>query len=313
MFKGAYTAIVTPFEDGKVDHDALSNLVEFQIDLGIDGIVACGSTGEAFFLTPQEQHEVLKTVLNVTNKRVPVIAGTSALKTLDTLALVESAETLGVDGLMIVTPPYVKPSQDALYEYFHDIHDASSTPILLYDNPSRAALGMSDALVINLAKLPRIVSLKDATGILVRPTNLLEHLPAGFTLLSGEDATAPAYMAQGGHGVVSVTSNVAPNLVASQIIAWNDADHERLAELRVKLNPLHRAMFCEPSPAPAKFALSKFGLCRPDVRAPLTQLTRTAEDQVLDAITLAGLENRLKKTTLNRQSLSLGGMRNDDD
>ncbi len=293
MFKGAFTAIVTPFHNNAIDHKALSKLVEYQIDLGIDGIVACGSTGEAFFLTPQEQYDVLKTVVDVTNKRVPVIAGTSAMKTSDTLTLVKAAEGLNVDGLMIVTPPYVKPSQDALYDYFEAVHENSNTPILLYDNPSRAALAMSNEVVIRLSKLSRIVSLKDATSILSRPTDLLPHLPADFTLLSGEDATAPAFLAQGGHGVVSVTSNVAPNLVASQIKAWEDADIERLSSLRVKLNPLHKAMFCEPSPAPAKFALSLFGICRPSVRAPLTEVSRDAENQIHKAIIYAGLENRI--------------------
>ncbi len=289
MFKGAYTALVTPFKDNTVDHGALALLVERQITEGIDGIVACGSTGEAFFLTPQEQLSVLKTVKETNKGRVPLIAGTSALKTSDTLELIKNAEFVGVDGLMVVTPPYVKPTQDALYQYFKTLHDASSTPIILYDNPGRSALSLSNDVIIELAKLPRIQCLKDATGELSRPATLLENLPADFTLLSGEDATAPAYFAQGGHGVVSVTSNITPNLVASQWVAWKNRDLERLAQIRTLLNPLHRAMFVESSPAPAKFALAYFDLCHPHVREPLTPTTKAAQKEILKALTHAGL------------------------
>lgn len=310
MFKGAFVAIVTPFTNGKVDHDHLRQLVEYQIGLGIDGIVACGSTGEAFFLSPQEQFQVIQTVVETTKKRVPVIAGTSAIHTNETLALVDQAETLDIDGLMIVSPPYVKPSENALFDYFKTVHDHAKTPIMLYDNPSRASIGLSNDVVIKLSKLSRIVSLKDATGILNRPTDLLSSLPSRFTLLSGEDATAPAYLAQGGHGVVSVTANVAPNLVASQYKAWSDGDVNRLAELRVKLNPLHKAMFCEPSPAPAKYALSLFGLCSPAVRPPLQSLTKPSEKIVLAAIQSAGIEGRIQNSLSNplQHNLKHGGL-----
>ncbi len=294
MFKGAFTALVTPYKEGKIDLEALRSLVDWQIREGIDGLVACGSTGEAFFLSHDEQKQVIKTVLEVANKRVPVIAGTSALTLNETLALAKQAEGISVnesrvDGLMIVTPPYMKPTQAALYDYFKEIHDNTSTPIVLYDNPGRSARDLSNATVIELAKLPRIVCLKDATGDLTRPATLLEKLPANFTLLSGEDATAPAYFAQGGVGVISVSSNVAPNLVATQWKAWCEADLNRLSETRTLLNPLHRAMFVESNPAPAKYALSRFGFCLPDVRKPLTTLTKPAKDVVDQAVTRAAL------------------------
>lgn len=294
MFKGAFTALVTPYKEGKIDLDALRHLVDWQIKEGIDGLVACGSTGEAFFLSHDEQKQVIETVLDVANKRVPVIAGTSALTLDETLTLTQQAEDLSangskVDGLMIVTPPYMKPTQAALYEYFKAIHDNTSTPIVLYDNPKRSAKDLDNTTVIELAKLPRIVCLKDATGDLTRPATLLEKLPANFTLLSGEDATAPAYFAQGGVGVVSVSSNVAPNLVATQWKAWCEEELNRLNETRTLLNPLHRAMFVESNPAPVKYALSRFGFCLPDVRKPLTTLTKPAKDSVDQAIDHAGL------------------------
>ncbi|HBN21811.1 MAG TPA: 4-hydroxy-tetrahydrodipicolinate synthase [Holosporales bacterium] len=294
MFKGALTALMTPYKEGKIDLDALRHLVDWQIKEGIDGLVVCGSTGEAFFLSHDEQKQVIETTLEVAHKRVPVIAGTSALTLDETLVLTKQAESLSVDGskidgLMVVTPPYMKPTQAALYEYFKAIHDNTTTPIVLYDNPGRSARDINNATVIELAKLPRIVCLKDATGDLTRPSTLLEKLPASFTLLSGEDATAPAYFAQGGVGVVSVSSNVAPNLVATQWKAWCDGDLTRLSETRTLLNPLHRAMFVESNPAPAKYALSRFGFCLPDVRKPLTTLTKPAKDTVDQAIDHAGL------------------------
>lgn len=295
MFKGAYTALVTPFQGETVDYDALRSLVNWQIDEGIDGLVACGSTGEAFFLSPEEQKKVIQTVVEATNKRVPIIAGTSSMTLNETLTLTKQAEAVGVEGLMIVTPPYVKPTQAALYEYFKAIHDNTSTPIVLYDNPGRSSCCLENSTVLDLAKLPRINCLKDATGDLTRPTHLLEHLPADFTLLSGEDATAPAYLAQGGVGVVSVTSNVAPNLVATQWKAWCDQDLTRLAETRTLLNPLHRAMFVDSSPAPAKYVLSQFGYCAPDVRAPLTLTTQNAKKIIDEAIQQAGLKHLYKE------------------
>ncbi len=291
MFKGAYTALVTPFKDGNVDYEALHTLVDWQIDESIDGLVACGSTGEAFFLSHEEQKKVIQTVVKATNKRVPVIAGTSSMTLKETLELTQQAESIGVDGLMIVTPPYVKPTQEALYEYFKAIHNKTSTPLILYDNPGRSCRNLEDTTVLALAKLPRIQCLKDATGDLTRPSALLEHLPADFTLLSGEDATAPAYFAQGGVGVVSVSSNVAPNLVATQWKAWCEKDLERLSEIRTLLNPLHRAMFVDSNPAPAKYVLSQFGYCTPEVRQPLTPTTQSAQKIIDDAIQQAGLKH----------------------
>lgn len=300
MFKGTYTALVTPFKDNAVDVAALGALVEWQIAQGIDGLVACGSTGEAFFLSHAEQKTVIETVVRVAKSRVPIIAGTSSMTLEETLILTAQAEAIEqdghtIDGLMIVTPPYVKPTQPALYEYFKAIHDATDTPIVLYDNPGRSCRQLDDDVVIDLAKLPRIKCLKDATGDLTRPSALLEHLPADFTLLSGEDATAPAYLAQGGVGVVSVSSNVAPNLVASQYKAWCEGDLTRFGEIRALLNPLHRAMFVESNPAPAKYVLSQFGHCSAEVRKPLTLTTKAAQDSIDAAVTHAGLQSLYKK------------------
>lgn len=294
MFKGTFTALVTPYKEGKVDLEALRHLVDWQIQEGIDGLVACASTGEAFYLSHLEQKKVIETVLDVANKRVPIIAGTSALTLEDTLILSKQAEDISigstkVDGLMVVTPPYMKPTQAALYDYFKEIHDMTSTPIVLYDNPGRSARALNDETVIDLAKLPRVTCLKDAAGVLTRPTVLLESLPNDFTLLTGEDPIAPAYFAQGGVGVISVTANVAPHLVAAQWKAWCERDLTRLAEVRTLLAPLHRAMFMETTPAATKYVLSQFGYCGPDVRRPLTLLTEFGKKSVDQAIEHAGL------------------------
>ena len=296
MLTGAYTALITPYKDGNVDYEALRTLVEWQINQGIDGLVACASTGEAFYLTHAEQAKVIKTVIEVANKRVPVIAGTSAFTLKETLELTKQAEALGPDALMIVTPPYMKPTQEALYDYFKGIHDKTSTPILLYDNPGRSSRGIDNATVISLAKLPRIQAIKDAAGDLTRPATLLENLPADFALLTGEDPIAPGYFAQGGVGVISVTANVAPNLVASQWKAWCDRDLDRLAEIRTLLNPLHRAMFIETTAAAAKYTLSQYGFCSPDVREPLTPMTIEGKKIIDEAIQYAGLQSFYKES-----------------
>jgi 4-hydroxy-tetrahydrodipicolinate synthase len=289
MFKGTYTALVTPFEADVVDTEALQTLVEWQIEQGITGLLACGSTGESFLLTPAEQKHVLETVVTQAKRRIPVIAGTSAITLEETLALAAQAEEIGVEGLLIVTPPYVRPTQAALVEYFTTIHNSTKTPLILYDNPSRSARALDNETVLTLAKLDRIVCLKDATGDLGRPSTLLETLPSDFSLLSGEDATTPAYLAQGGHGVISVTSNVAPHFVCEQWNAWCTNDLKRLAVARAQLSPLHRALFIESSPAPTKYALSQMGFCTPDVRRPLTPATSHAQQAVDKALTEAGL------------------------
>jgi dihydrodipicolinate synthase len=289
MFKGAYVALATPFKNHLIDFPALKNLVEFQIAQGIHGILACGSTGESFFLSDEEHYQVLKTVVEITNGRVPVIAGAGAFTPAQSLKLAQAAESLPVDGLLIVTPPYVKPSQAALIDYFTFLHDNLRIPLILYDNPGRSAQGISNQTVATLARLPRIVALKDSSGDLTRPADLLALLPEDFTLLSGEDATTPGFYAQGGHGVISATANFAPKLVAQQWQAWIDQDLTRFAQLRSILNPLYRAAFCETNPVPAKYALSQLGLCDNEVRPPLTPLSEQGRKIIDAALCQAGL------------------------
>lgn len=289
MFKGTFVALVTPFKSGKVDFKALETLVDWQIAQGIQGIVACGSTGESFCLSAEEQKAILKTVLSVAKRRVPIIAGTSSITLEDTLHLATQAEKAGVDGIMTVTPPYIKPTQTALIEYFTALHDKTSLPVILYDNPSRSGRSLKDATILTLAQLPRVKSLKDASGDLTRPSKLLEALPSTFTLLSGEDATTPGFLAQGGHGVISVTANVAPALITSLYNSWIKKDLDRLGFLRQTLNPLHRVMFIESSPAPAKYALSLLGLCGTEVRKPLLPATPTAQQAIEEAMAQAKL------------------------
>lgn len=289
MFKGAFVAIVTPFKGKDVDVATLKRLVNFQLQQGIQGIVACGSTGESSMMTLEEQALVIKTVLDVVQRRVPVIAGVTAITPDAVLTQARQAEKLGVDGLMVAPPPYVKPTQQALYEHFKIIHDHTSTPMILYDVPGRCGVGIKDETVLALAQLEHIICMKDATGDLNRPVTLKAQLPQDFTLLTGEDAQTPAYLAQGGDGVISVTANVAPALVSAQCQSWFKGDLKTFGKVRDLLAPLHKAMFCESNPAPAKYGLSLYGLCSPEVRRPLTPLTSLGAQQVETAMSFAGL------------------------
>ena len=277
MFKGAFTALVTPFLNNRVDTSALSSIVEWQIKQQIDGLVACGSTGESSLLSHDEQKKIIDTVVKSADGRIPVVGGVSAMTSDETVFLANQAEKLGVQAVMVVTPPYIKPTQQAIFDYFSSVHDRCSIPIILYDNPSRAGTVISDDVVIKLSKLPRVVALKDATKDLTRPVRLRARVSQDFLLLSGEDITTTAFLAQGGDGVISVTANVVPDMVAMQIQAWQNVDLDLFATVRDKLAPLHEIMFIESSPAPAKYSLSLLRKCLMDVREPLCNLTTEAQ------------------------------------
>ncbi len=284
MFKGAFTALVTPFKDDQVDYQSLVAMVNWQVEQGISGLVVCGSTGESNLLNYDEQKDVITQVVKTVNNRVPVIAGASAITTSDTIYLASQAESLGVRGLMIVTPPYVKPSQQAIRDYFTDVHNACSLPIILYDNPGRACSSIADETILKLAQLARVVALKDATGDLGRPVRLRAQLPEDFLLLSGEDITTPAFLAQGGDGVISVTANIAPKLVGTQVSSWQAKDWHTFTNTRDLLAPLHDAMFIESSPAPVKYALSLMNKCSYEVRKPLANLSLSAHDAIKNLV-----------------------------
>jgi 4-hydroxy-tetrahydrodipicolinate synthase len=284
MLKGSLVALLTPFKNGQLDLAAYERLINWHIDSGTQGIVVCGSTGESFLLSSDEQRELILLAVQTTAKRVPIIAGAAGFTTEATLALCQQAETWGVDAVMVVTPPYIKPTQEALYHFFATLHNNTTLPLIIYNNPGRAGgIFVEDDTLCRLAELPRIIGVKDSTDCMVRPVNLRRRLGKDFILLSGDDATTTAFLAQGGHGAISVTANVAPRHCAQLHQAWQQGDLVRFAELRDLLTPLHQALFVEPNPIPLKYAASKLGLCRNELRAPLMPMATSLEPQI-DAV-----------------------------
>lgn len=289
MFQRVMTALITPFQDGQVDLTALEKLIDWQIQEGMQGLVMCGTTGEGFFLSPVEHAQVLKTAVTVAQKRIPIIAGIGALTTAQALILCQQAEEAGVDGLMFSTPPYVRPSQEHLYQYFKTLHDATQLPIIIYDNPSRSGVSIQNELVIRLAELARIVALKDSSGDIDRPLELLPRIPEKFHLVAGNDHPVAAFYAQGGHGLISVAANIAPALAVQQHRAWLAGQRELFLRLTQQWGPIARCVVVEPSPTPLKFALSQMGFCKNEVRAPLQPITAASEAKVLDVLKQYGI------------------------
>lgn len=271
MFHGAITALITPFKNGKIDELAFQDLIEWQINQGIHGLVPCGTTGESPTLSTKEHNHIIELCVEASIRRVPVIAGTGSNSTDEAIKLTQHAKKAGADAALICTPYYNKPNQEGLYQHFKAIHDNCDIPIVLYNIPGRSVVDMADETIAKLALLPNIVGLKDATGNLARVSSLRDKISSKFCLLSGEDITQIGFNAQGGHGVISVTSNVLPKFVANIQNLWERERFKSALELHDKLVPIHQAMFASPSPGPAKYALSLLGKCKPDVRMPLTE------------------------------------------
>lgn len=289
MFKGCLTALITPFRNGKVDEKAFQSFVDWQIKEGIHGVVPCGTTGESPTLSHKEHMRVTELCVEVAHGRVPVIAGTGSNSTAEAIELAKHAEKAGADAQLVVTPYYNKPTQEGLYRHYKALHDSCGLPILIYNIPGRSVVDMTVETMARLAKLPRIVGVKDATNDLTRPvrTKLATH--AKFTLLSGEDGTALAFRAASGHGCISVTSNVAPKLVAEMHNAWAKGEVGKAQALNEKLMPLHQALFMETSPAPVKYAASLLSLSSADVRLPLCEIQDATKAKVREAMAHVGL------------------------
>lgn len=298
MFKGSITALITPFSNGGIDWKSFDKHVEWQIESGSHGLVPVGTTGESPTLSHEEHHQVVKRCIDIVAGRIPVIAGSGSNSTREAVELTSHAQKDGATGALVVTPYYNKPSQEGLYQHYKAIHDATNIPIVIYNIPGRSVIDMSVDTMCRLAELPRIVGVKDATANLERPLLIRNRLGDSFCQLSGEDATAPAFLAQGGHGCISVTSNVAPALCAQLHNAWQSGDFKTLAAIRDKLTPLHKAMFVETSPAPVKYAASRLGFGSDEVRLPLVPATQAARDTVDEALEFAGLLSGAQNATL---------------
>nr|WP_295828813.1 4-hydroxy-tetrahydrodipicolinate synthase [uncultured Azospirillum sp.] len=289
MFHGSIVALLTPFKGGKVDEKAFQSFVEWQVAQGTHGLVPCGTTGESPTLSHEEHNRVVELCIEAAGGKVPVMAGSGSNSTDEAIALTRHAKQAGAQAALVVTPYYNKPSQEGLYQHFKAIHDAADLPIFIYNIPGRSVVDMSVATMARLAKLPNIVGVKDATADLSRPSRLLQEVGPDFIQLSGEDATALAFNAQGGVGCISVTANVAPALCSAMQTAWAKGDLKEAFRLRDVLSPLHDSMFVETSPAPVKFAASLLGLGSDEVRLPLVPATETARAAVRGAMTKAGL------------------------
>lgn len=280
MFKGSITALITPFKDGQVDWQAFDSLVENQIENGTHGLVPCGTTGESPTLSHAEHKRIVERCIDIANGRVPVIAGTGSNSTAEAIELTLAARRSGADAALIVTPYYNKPTQDGLYAHYHTIAGAVAIPIIIYNIPGRSVVDMRVETMARLAKIPHIVGVKDATGDIGRVRRQAEACGADFCQLSGEDAQVIDYLEQGGHGCISVTSNIAPRLCADLHNAWNQGDKDKARQIDKKLQPLHEALFIETSPQPVKYAASRLGLCRDELRLPMVRASETARQAV---------------------------------
>lgn len=289
MFKGSLPAMITPFTNGELDLDTLKKLVEWHVGEGSNGLVPVGTTGESPTLTHEEHEKVVEEVVRASAGRLPVIAGAGSNNTLESIRLAQHAEKVGADAVLVVTPYYNKPTQRGLMAHFTAIHDSTNIPIFIYNIPGRSVVDMTPETMGELAKLPRIVGVKDATGDLARVP--LTRLTCGheFIQLSGEDATALGYNAHGGVGMISVTANVAPKLCAQMQAATLAGDFKTALEITDKLMPLHKAIFTEPGLVGAKYGMSKLGLCSDEVRSPLTSLTDETKAMIDDGMRHAGL------------------------
>jgi 4-hydroxy-tetrahydrodipicolinate synthase len=277
MFRGSMPALVTPFKDGAVDFETLKRLVEWHVEEGSSALVPVGTTGESPTLTHEEHEAVVETVVAAAAGRLPVIAGAGSNNTVEAMRFLTHAERVGADAALVVTPYYNKPTQAGLYAHFKMLHDCCNLPIIIYNIPGRSAVDMTPVTMGELAKLPRIVGVKDATGDLARVCAQRIACGKDFIQLSGEDATAHGFNAQGGIGCISVTANVAPRLCAEMQKATLDNDYALALDLQDRLMPLHHAIFTEPGVAGAKYAMSRLGLCGDELRAPLLPVTAETE------------------------------------
>jgi len=291
MFTGSIPALVTPFRNGGIDEAALAGLVDWHVSEGSHGVVAVGTTGESPTLSHAEHERAIAIVVEAAAGRVPVIAGAGSNNTAESVRLMRFAADVGADAALVVTPYYNKPNQRGLYHHYRTLHDAVELPILIYNIPGRSVIDMSPATMAELARLPRIIGVKDATGDVTRASETRLACGPDFLQLSGEDASALGFNAHGGTGCISVVANVAPRLSADLQEATLRGDYRRALELQDRLMPLHRAAFAEPNPGPAKYALSVLGRCAEDVRSPLVPLEETTRVQVQDAMRHAGLIN----------------------
>jgi 4-hydroxy-tetrahydrodipicolinate synthase len=287
---GSIVALVTPMQDdGSVDYAALRRLIDWHIAEGTDCIGVVGTTGESPTVSTEENCEIIRVAVEHTARRVPVMAGTGSNSTAEAIELTRFAQKVGADCHLSVVPYYNRPSQEGIYRHFKAIAEAVDLPMVLYNVPGRTVADMQPETTLRLAQVPGVVGIKEATGNIERACQLIKHRPQGFAVYSGDDGTAVALMLLGGDGNVSVTANVAPRLMHELCVAAIAGDARTAAAIHLRLLPLHKQLFCEPSPAPAKWAMSRLGLCGAALRLPVTPLTESGQALVSQALQDAGL------------------------
>jgi 4-hydroxy-tetrahydrodipicolinate synthase len=291
MISGSLPALVTPFKDGALDLDTLKQLVDWHIEQGSNGLVPVGTTGESPTLSHAEHETVIEAVVKAAAGRVPVVAGAGSNNTTEGIGLIRHAARVGADAALVVTPYYNKPTQAGLIAHFTALHDAADIPIIIYNIPGRSVVDMLPETMGELAKLPRIIGVKDATGDITRVSHQRATCGADFVQVSGEDASALGFNAHGGVGCISVTANVAPRLCAQFQAATLAGDYAKALEYQDRLMPLHTAIFLEPGLVGAKYGLSLLGKCSPEVRLPLVGLSDGTKAAIRAAMVHAGLLN----------------------
>jgi len=290
-FRGSFTALVTPFRNGSLDEKAFRGLVDWQIAEGTNGLVPVGTTGESPTLSHEEHEQVVEWCIDQAKGRVPVVAGAGSNSTSEAVSLAQHAEKAGADAVLVVTPYYNKPTQEGMYQHFKAINDAIGIPILIYNIPPRSVVDMSVDTMKRLFELKNIAGVKDATANMTRVTQQRATCGEDFNQLSGEDITALGFNAHGGHGCISVTSNVAPRLCSEFQAACGRGDYAAAVKLQDKLHMLHINLFVETSPAPVKYAMSLIGKCSDEVRLPMVPASEKARVAVREAMVHAGLIN----------------------
>ena len=289
MFKGSIPALITPFKNGVVDYQSFNNIIEWSISHGSHGFVPCGTTGESPTLSHDEHNKVVEECIRIVDKRVPVIAGTGSNNTIEAIEFTSHAEKLGADAALIVTPYYNKPTQEGLFLHFKKIADSTSLPIIIYNIPGRSIIDMTIHTMLELSKLPNIVGVKDATNDLFRPLLTRTQIKKNFCYLSGEDGTALAYLAQGGHGCISVTANIAPKLCSNLQNSWRERNIDIALDINLRLAKITHSLFVESSPGPVKYAAELLNLCLAETRLPLAPIKNSTKKLIKDSLINAGL------------------------
>ncbi|MEG3637938.1 4-hydroxy-tetrahydrodipicolinate synthase [Magnetococcus sp. PR-3] len=284
MFKGVYTALITPFKDRAIDHDALAKLVEQQINGGVHGLVPCGTTGESATMSHEEHKEVIRTVVELAKGRVKVLAGTGSNCTQESTELTQYAEQVGADGALLITPYYNKPTQAGLIAHYTTVANSTKLPIVLYNVPGRTAVDMTAATVIELAKVENIVAIKEATADMERASQIHKACGEHMTLISGDDASFLSFLSVGGGGVISVITNLAPRKMRDLWDLWQNGQVKEARDVHEALLDMNGLLFCETSPIPVKAGAAMMGLCRNELRLPMTPMTPDNEAKLRAAM-----------------------------